>query len=78
MRKGYNVYRRKKPKQLIQDIKATGAVQTKWKNYSKLPELGSNYHHCHLSYSWVAVWREIKDTIVVEVTYAGSRENAPY
>ena len=46
-----------------------------WKKYSKL---GENEYHCHLNYSYVAVWRHEKKTIIIEVTYEGSRENAPY
>ena len=46
-----------------------------WKNYSKLSD---NEYHCHLKYSYVAIWRHEKKTIIIEVTYAGSREDAPY
>lgn len=46
-----------------------------WKKYSKL---GEYEYHCHLNYSYVAVWRHEKKTIIIEVTYAGSREDAPY
>jgi hypothetical protein len=47
----------------------------KWSNYSKL---GENKYHCHLNYSYVACWWHEKDTIIIEVYYVGSRENAPY
>jgi len=73
---------------LIDDIEEKGPEQPDWMNYSKL---GEHTHHCHLNYSWVAVWRcegekiileinEIKkvEKIKVEVEYVGSRENAPY
>ena len=40
--------------------------------------LGKNLYHCHLDYSWVAVWYWENDSIMVEVTYVGSREDAPY
>jgi mRNA-degrading endonuclease RelE of RelBE toxin-antitoxin system len=46
-----------------------------WANYSKL---GENEYHCHITYRYVACWRHEKDTIIIEVYYAGSRENAPY
>ena len=36
----------------------------------------ANEYHCHLSYHWVACWRHEKETIEIEVYYAGSRENA--
>lgn len=61
---------------LVADIRATGPIRGDWQNYSKLSD-GS--HHCHLNYSYVAVW-VVADKIVrlVEVTYVGTRENAPY
>ena len=62
--------------QLAVDIEDTGPVRGDWPNYSKLAD-GS--HHCHLNYSYVAVWRVVdKQVQIVEVTYVGSRENAPY
>ena len=61
---------------LAADIRATGPVRGDWSNYSKLAD-GS--HHCHLTYSHVAVWVVIDvASRLVEITYAGSRENAPY
>ncbi|MDR1635770.1 MAG: hypothetical protein LBR93_00380 [Treponema sp.] len=60
--------------QLMQDLRDTGPVQTKWPNYSKLSE---KTYHCHLNYSYVACWYE-SETIEIEVYYAGSREGAPY
>ena len=35
-------------------------------------------NHCHLSYHWAACWIETIKGIELEVTYVGSRENAPY
>ena len=61
---------------LIEDLKQKGPVQPEWPNYSKLK--GSNAHHCHLSHKWVACWVETEQGIEIEVTYAGSRESAPY
>lgn len=46
-----------------------------FRNYSKLSDAE---YHCHLSYSYVACWRHEKKSIVVEVYYVGSREDAPY
>ena len=61
---------------LILDLKLTGPVRGDWPNYSKLT--GAR-HHCHLSYSYVAVWiEENKELKIIEVTYVGSREDAPY
>ena len=60
---------------LIEDIKASGPVQSGYHNYSKL---GENTYHCHLAYKWVACWRNEKGKLIVEVEYVGSREKAPY
>lgn len=46
-----------------------------WPNFSPL---GEDKYHCHLGYKWVACWRWESGTIIIEVYYAGSRENAPY
>jgi mRNA-degrading endonuclease RelE of RelBE toxin-antitoxin system len=46
-----------------------------WHNFSKL---GENRYHCHVSYHYVACWIVEKETVTIEVYYAGSRENAPY
>jgi hypothetical protein len=61
---------------LVDDLKQKGAVQLQWPNYSKLK--GTNTHHCHLSYDWVACWVETQQVIKIEGAYAGSRESAPY
>ena len=60
---------------LIQDLAQKGPMQPAWPNYSKL---GKDKYHCHLNYSYVACWMYDKETIVIEVYYVGSRENAPY
>ena len=60
---------------LVRDIEKNGAIRTNWKNFS---DLGKGKYHCHLKYHWVACWTWEKGTFVVEVYYAGSRENAPY
>lgn len=60
---------------LVNDLIEKGPVQKEWPNFSPL---GKNTYHCHLSYSWVAVWYCEKDSVVLEVTYVGSREDAPY
>jgi len=61
---------------LLRDLASQGPVQAGWPNYSKL---GKDLYHCHLSYKWVACW-ELKDKELrlIEIYYAGSRENAPY
>lgn len=61
---------------LVIDLQDGGPIRGDWPNYSKL---GESKHHCHLNYSSVAVWTEKdKQLKIIEVTYAGSRENAPY
>jgi|TARA_Y100000034_G_C6910517_1_gene424660 hypothetical protein len=60
---------------LIKDLENSGPYQPAWPNYSPLE---NDDYHCHLSYSWVACWRETKKGIEIEVYYVGSREKAPY
>lgn len=61
---------------LLEDLALTGPLQPGWPNYSKL---GKNKYHCHLSYKWVACWQIEDDELkLIEIYYAGSRENAPY
>ncbi len=61
--------------ELVDDLVEKGPIRKEWKNFSAL---GRNEYHCHLSYRWVACWRCEKNSIMIEVYYAGSRENAPY
>lgn len=65
----------KKLVNLVEDLRDKGPIQKAWPNFSKL---GGDRYHCHLSYSWVACWYHEPDSEVIEVYYAGSRENAPY
>lgn len=64
---------------LMRSIEESGPVRGDWPHYSKL---GPNKHHCHLKEgqpTYVAVWEEIGEQInLVEVTYAGTHEKAPY
>jgi len=60
---------------LVEDLKDKGPRRSEWPNFSKL---GKNKYHCHLSYKWVACWFHEKKSIIIEVYYAGSRENVPY
>ena len=64
---------------LIREIEVAGPVRGNWPNYSSL---GKNQHHCHIKKgrpTYVSVW-EVKDKNIklVEVTYAGTHEKAPY
>jgi mRNA-degrading endonuclease RelE of RelBE toxin-antitoxin system len=60
---------------LIDDLREIGPILNEWSNFSKLSK---NEYHCHLSYKWIACWRWENNTILIEVYYAGSREDAPY
>jgi mRNA-degrading endonuclease RelE of RelBE toxin-antitoxin system len=60
---------------LSEQLAEQGPLAVHWPNYSKL---GMGKYHCHLAHAWVACWRHEKETIVIEVYYVGSRENAPY
>ncbi len=61
---------------LVKDLEDRGPVLPEWPNYGMLE--GTNAYHCHLSYHWAACWIETVKGIELEVTYVGSRENAPY
>lgn len=64
---------------LLRDIEIHGPVRGDWPNYSKL---GARRHHCHLHKgrpTYVAVWEIRPDGVrLVEVTYVGTHEKAPY
>ncbi|MFT5365941.1 MAG: mRNA-degrading endonuclease RelE of RelBE toxin-antitoxin system [Candidatus Latescibacterota bacterium] len=64
---------------LIRDIETTGPVRGNWPNYSTL---GKDRHHCHIKKgrpTYVVVWEiKNKEIKLVEVTYAGTHEKAPY
>lgn len=64
--------------ELMANIRQNGPVRGDWPNYSKLE--GSR-HHCHLKKgqpTYVAVWNEDRQTVTVEIIYAGTHEKAPY
>jgi len=64
---------------LVTEIEQSGPVRGTWPNYGKLAR---EIHHCHLKKgnpTYVAVWQEVDGEIkLVEVTYAGTHEKAPY
>lgn len=66
---------------LMADIAVNGPV-VRWKNYSKLTNLGTNYHHCHIKDgrpSYIAIWVVLNaQSRKVEITHVSTRENAPY
>ena len=64
---------------LLQELEGQGSVRGNWPNYGKLSR---TQHHCHLKKgrpTYVAVWEE-KDRRqrLIEVTYVGTHERAPY
>lgn len=64
---------------LILEMRVAGPIRGNWSNYSKL---SATEHHCHLKKgkpTYVAVWREQHGEVrIVEITYAGTHEKAPY
>ena len=61
---------------LVLDLSVSGPVRGDWPNYSKL---SGGRHHCHLKYAVVAVWSCPSLSLeIIEVTYVGSRKDAPY
>ena len=64
---------------LLAEIELKGPVRGNWANYGKL---GEGRHHCHLKKgrpTYVAVWEETDRTVrIIEVTYVGTHEKAPY
>lgn len=62
--------------ELLLDLAKIGPVQNEWHNFSKLTH---GRFHCHLNYRYVAIWEILdKEIRIMEVTYVGSREGAPY
>ena len=64
---------------LKKDMEANGPIRGDWPNFSTLS--GSRYH-CHLKKgrpTYVAIWEVAnKEIRLIEVTYAGTHEKAPY
>jgi len=60
---------------LLTELAEAGPYRADWPNYSPI---GNDRYHCHLGFSWVACWTYHRETITIEVYYAGSRESAPY
>ena len=63
-------------------ITLDGPVQPSMPHFGKLKNQRWEIYHCHLNKgrpTYVAVW-QVKDCIavLVEVTYVGTHENAPY
>lgn len=68
---------------LLENIRQLGPARTEMANYSKLRGTGrKEIHHCHLNRGrprYVAVWEVLDKSVrLVEVSYVGTHENAPY
>ena len=63
------------------ELKLEGPVQPEWPHYGKLKWRKDEYH-CHLNKgrpTYVAVWQVLDKQIrLMEITYVGTHENAPY
>ncbi len=67
---------------LLLAIEQSGPVQPSMPHFGKLKNWPGEYYHCHLNKgrpTYVAIW-QVKDDIavLVEVTYVGTHEKAPY
>ena len=64
---------------LAREIETLGPIRGNWPNYGKL---APGRHHCHIKKgkpTYVAVWEENDREIrLIEVTYVGTHEKAPY
>jgi hypothetical protein len=64
---------------LEKDMEVNGPIRGEWPNFSALSD---NSYHCHLKKgrpTYVAIWEvKNKEIKLIEVTYAGTHEKAPY
>lgn len=60
---------------LLRDLMEKGPIRKEFQNFSGL---GKNMYHCHLAHKWIACWKYQKNSVEIEIYYAGSREDAPY
>jgi hypothetical protein len=67
---------------LLAQLELTGPAQPHWPHYGRLRGQKKETHHCHLNKgrpAYVAVWQvENRQIRLMEVTYVGTHENAPY
>jgi hypothetical protein len=66
---------------LFQGLIFLGPVQPKWPHYGRLTGQKEIYH-CHLNKgrpTYVVIWKvQNKDKKLMEISYVGTHENAPY
>ena len=64
---------------LMREMEICVPVRGNWPNYRKLTE---DIHHCHLKKgktTYVALWTMMdREVRLIEVTYVGTHEKAPY
>lgn len=68
---------------LVKDLRESGPAPGKqWPNYGKLINQKTDIRHCHLMRgkpTYVCCWEVIdKQQKIIEVSYVGSHEKAPY
>ena len=67
---------------LSKELMLKGPVQPSWPHYGKLKGKKDELHHCHLNKGkpvYVVVWKVLNKKIqLMEVSYVGTHENAPY
>ena len=68
---------------LVEDLKENGpAPGRQWPNYRKLKGQRADFRHCHLikgKPTYVCCWKIVdKQQKIIEVTYVGTHEKAPY
>ena len=68
---------------LMEDLKQNGPAPGKaWPNYGKLGGKKTDIRHCHLTKgkpTYVCCWQLMdKKQKIIEVTYVGTHEKAPY
>lgn len=66
---------------LIKQIEIMGPVRGNWANYSKRGN--KDRHHCHLKKkskpTYVVIWEVVNNSNkIIQITYVGTREKAPY
>jgi mRNA-degrading endonuclease RelE of RelBE toxin-antitoxin system len=67
---------------LFLSIELSGPIQPTMPHFGKLKNRPGEWYHCHLNKgrpTYVVVWQVVnKKAVLVEVTYVGTHEKAPY
>ena len=67
---------------LQKQLESTGPLQPSFPHFGKLRGKKGEMYHCHLNKgrpTYVAVWQAHGNEVtLIEVTYVGTHENAPY